>query len=134
VGHADQIGNAAQPVHAATTKGGGIDLGEDTFEGVLRGNAIGKFQEPFEPLGMRGAKVHDLSPGIAIGNDTAKGDGHDVDQAMSGAIAYPRVCEASEVFFDGGDASGSDHAILRNEGAIRRNRMAVHLSKSTAPR
>ena len=83
---------------------------------------------------MRGAKIHDLSPGIAIGNNTAKGNGHDVDQAMFGAIAYPRVFEASEVFFDGGDASGSDHAILRNEGDIRRDRMSVHLSKSNAPR
>src|SRR5229473_3316860 len=115
-------------------KGSGIDHCEDTFEGVLRRNAPGKFQEPFEPVGMRGAKVHDLSPGIAIGYDTAKGNGNDVDQAMFGALAYPRVFEASEVFFDGGDARGSDHAILRNEGEIRRDRTPVHLSKSTLPR
>jgi len=27
---------------------------------------MGKFQEPFEPGGMRFAKVHDLSPRIAL--------------------------------------------------------------------
>src|SRR6266849_6375492 len=55
-----------------------LDAVEDAFKGIMRGTAVGKLQEPLEPVAALAAEERDLLPVLGAGNDRAKSDDNDV--------------------------------------------------------
>jgi len=52
----------------------GAQPGEDVAEGVVRGNSMGQFQKPSEPLDLGTAELLDFNPVVCAADDGADGD------------------------------------------------------------
>src|SRR5262249_4752114 len=108
------------------------------FKGVVRGHAVGQFQEPFEPRQAFLGKEHDLMPVITVSDDTTDSQHHDVQQQMSRAANNTWIFEPAKVLLHWAKGSKSRHAFLRVRGErrakLRRIVGSVHWTKSRGPR
>ena len=63
------LGEGSDPMLEAAVKRLGIDAVEDAFEGVVRGNAVGKFEKAAQPIETLFAEGFDLLPILGAAQD-----------------------------------------------------------------
>jgi hypothetical protein len=68
------------PAEEAPLEFVGVEPLEEAAEGVVRGDAVGQFQEGPQPGDLGVAEVLDVVPGVGPGDDRTDGDGDDVEE------------------------------------------------------
>src|SRR5262245_45243085 len=89
--------NGRHPRSEAGLKGMGLEPIEDTFEGVMRGDAVGQFEKPFEPVAALTTKGLDLLPILSAGNDGTQSNDDDILEQMQAAVCSSGVLQLPEV-------------------------------------
>jgi hypothetical protein len=70
------------PVAETSLKGLRLEPIKDPFEGIMRRDTVGQFEEAFEPSAALAAKELDFLPILGAGNDRTQGDHNDVLQVV----------------------------------------------------
>jgi len=93
--------NLVQPAQQGGLQGLGLEPIEDPLKGVVRGNAVGQFQEALQPIPAFASEGFAVGPGIGAGEDSADGDGEDVAQQVPFAAVDTGVLETAKVLVQG---------------------------------
>ena len=78
----------------------GIELGEETAEGVMGGDAVGQFQEFLKPVKLGAAVFSYLGPGVGAADEGAKSNQEDIVEQVPGVVPSG-VLDAVEMFAEG---------------------------------
>ncbi len=76
--HAHRRADLVQPTEQGGLQGLRLEAVEDTFEGVVRGDAVGQFQEATQPVLSAASEGLDVGPRVGAGDDGADGEDEDV--------------------------------------------------------
>ena len=96
-----QLGDGLGPGYEAILQLHWVQPGEDGAEGVVRGDAVGQFQEGLKPLALALAEEFDVNPGISPTDGGANGDGQDVHQVVMPGALHSWVVQVSEMIENG---------------------------------
>src|SRR6185437_293963 len=90
-------------------QGQGVEAVEDPPEGVVRGDAVGQFQEASEPIFATTGKGGDVVPGVRPADDGTESHGEDVEEQVAFAAVKARVLETAKRLVEGkrGKSHGS---------------------------
>jgi hypothetical protein len=97
----ERLSDGGNPILKATMEGLGIDAIEDPFEGVVGGDAVGKFEETSQPIVSLFAERFDLLPIFGATQNRTKSDHEDVLQKMKFVPVDARVLELAKVVLNG---------------------------------
>ena len=78
----------------------GIELGEETAEGVVGGDAVGQFQEFLQPVKLGPAVFSHLGPGVGAADEGTKSNQEDIVEQVPGVVTSG-VLDAVEMFAEG---------------------------------
>jgi len=98
---APRAADLVQSAEQGGLQGLGLEPIEDAFEGVVRRDAVGQFQEALQPISAFASEGFDVGPGIGAGEDSADGDGGDVTQQVPFAAVDTGVFETAKVLVQG---------------------------------
>lgn len=101
VPYAQEDADLVQPTQQGGLQGLGLETIEEAIEGVVRGNAVGQFQEALQPVPTLVPEGFDVGSGVGAGDDGADGDGEDVAQEMTFAAVDAGVFETANVLVQG---------------------------------
>ena len=90
----------------------GINLGEDSAEGVVGRDSVGQLQELLEPSDLSFADLFDLGPGVCAAKNAAQGDDDDFKQVVAFGAVDAGVFQAREVIRDVTRLSFIQHHLL----------------------
>jgi hypothetical protein len=111
---AQSLLNGLHPVAEAGLKGLWLEPVENPFKGVMRGHAVGQFQEALQPVAAFAAKGFDLLPVLRTGNAGAESDNDDVLQQVQAAVCPLGVFQLAE---EPGDRQIESLGVRRGEVA-----------------
>jgi len=95
-----RFGKLPGPAGEEVMKPLGIDLGEETAEGVVGWNTVGQFQEFLKPVKLGAAVFSHLGPGVGAADEGAKSNQEDIVEQVPGVVTSG-VLEAAEMFAEG---------------------------------
>jgi hypothetical protein len=95
-----RCGQVPHPAGKEVMEALGIDLGEETAEGVVGGDAVREFQEFLKPVQLGAAVFSHLGPAVGAADDGADSNHEDIVQQVPG-VMMPGVFKAVEMFAEG---------------------------------
>ena len=89
--------HGTHPIEKALLKGFGVESRQDSAEGVMRGDAVGEFEELAQPSFFGEAELFHIGEAISAADDGTGGNEEDVNEFVVATIFLARVSKIGKV-------------------------------------